>query len=126
MLSKERTILIAETDFKYFSLLEEILSVLGCNVLYGDSSNSTIEMVKSNSIDMLLIDMMAPEIEGLKTIKKIREFNEEIRIIGQVGTENSQLVKSAGADDIITKPCDGQDLSKLIEKYFLSGELNQA
>ena len=126
MLTKERTILIAETDFKYFSLLEEILSVLGCNVLYGDSRTSTIEMVKSNSIDMLLIDMMAPEIEGLKTIKKIREFNEEIRIIGQVGTENSQLVQSAGGDDIITKPCDGQDLSKLIEKYFLSGEHNQA
>ena len=126
MLIKERTILIAETDFKYFCLLEEILSVLGCDVFYAGSSKSTVEMVESNSIDMLLIDIMAPEMDGLKTIKKIREFNEEIRIIGQVGTENSQLVKSAGADDIITKPCDGQDLSKLIEKYFLSGEHNQA
>ena len=120
MLTKERTILIAETDFKYFSLLEEILSVLGCNVLYGGSSNNTVEMVKSNSIDMLLIDMTETKLNGLDTIKQIREFNEEIKIIGQVATKNSQLVQSAGGDDIITKPCDGKDLSKLIEKYFLS------
>ena len=81
--------------------------------------------MKSNTIDMLLIDVTEPNLNGLGTIKKIREFNEEIKIIGQVGTKNSQLVQSAGGDDIITKPCDGQDLSKLIEKYFLSGELNQ-
>ena len=120
MLTKERTILIAETDFKYFCLLEEILSVLGCDVLYAGSSKSTVEIVKSNTIDMLLIDVTEPNLNGLGTIKKIREFNEEIKIIGQVGTKNSQLVQSAGGDDIITKPCDGQDLSKLIEKYFLS------
>ena len=126
MLTKERTILIAETDYKYFCLLEEILSVLGCDVLYAGSSKSTVEIVKSNTIDMLLIDVTEPNLNGLGTIKKIREFNEEIKIIGQVATKNSQLVQSAGGDDIITKPCDGQDLSKLIEKYFLSGELNQA
>ena len=126
MLIKERTILIAETDFKYFCLLEEILSVLGCDVLYAGSSKSTVEMVKSNSIDMLLIDMTEINLNGLDTIKQIRKFNGEIIIVGQVGTRNSQLVKSAGGDDIITKPCDGQDLSKLIEKYFLIAEHNQA
>jgi CheY-like chemotaxis protein len=116
---KARTILIAENDANNYRLLEEILVVLGFKVLQASNSKSIIEMMKSNGVDMLIIDMLIPGMQGLNTIKKLRAINSDVKIVGHVATCQSGLYKDVGIDDFLAQPFNGKDLSALVEKYFL-------
>lgn len=117
-MGKAKTILIAENDPNNFRLLEEIFQVLGFKVLQASNSKSIIEVMKSTGVDMLIIDKPAPGLEGLKTIKKIRTINSDVKIVGQVASSQAGLYKDVGIDDFLAQPFDGKDLSALVEKYF--------
>ena len=65
-----------------------------------------------------MIDMLAPAMDGLTTVKEIREFNRDIIVIGRVACSAAGLFKDVGIDDILPKPCSGKELSELIEKHF--------
>jgi two-component system OmpR family response regulator len=116
---KAKTILIAENDANNYRLLEEILVVLGFKVLQASNSKSIIEVMKSNGVDMLIIDMLIPGMQGLNTIKKLRAINSDVKIVGHVAPSQAGQYKDVGIDDFLAKPCNGKDLSALVEKYFL-------
>ena len=115
---RAKTILIAENDPKNFRLLQEILIVLGFKVLQAPGTENIIDMMKSNHVDMLIIDKPTPGIQGLKKTKKIRAINRDVKIVGFVPSSQSDRYKDAGIDDFLSQPFNGKDLSVLVEKYF--------
>ena len=110
--------MIAENDPNNFRLLEEILIVLGFRVLQAFNSKSIIEVMKSNGVDMLISDMLEPGKQGLKATKKLKAINSDLIIVGHVESSQAGLYKEVGIDDFLALPFNGQDLSKLVEKYF--------
>jgi CheY-like chemotaxis protein len=117
---KAKTILIAESDENNYRLLEEILVVLGFKVLQASNSKSIIEVMKSNGVDMLIIDMLTPGMQGRNTIKKLRAINSNVKIVGHVAPSQAGFYKDVGIDDFLAQPCNGKDLSALVEKYFFN------
>ncbi|HPI19791.1 MAG TPA: PAS domain S-box protein [Candidatus Kapabacteria bacterium] len=120
-LKKYITILIAEDDDISFRFLKNILQKEGINVIRTTHGEDTIKEVMENpDINLVLMDVKMPVINGYEATRVIREFNKNIPIIAQTAyalTGDKELAIEAGCNDYITKPINSEDLFILINKY---------
>ncbi len=110
------TVLIVDDDIE---ILEQYKHILKENhygeVLTATSGEEAIEIVKKQSIDILLIDYFMPNMNGEETIDKIREFNSEIVIIVQTGFAGDKSAKELLQFTKIQGYYDkSEDISKLL------------
>ncbi len=121
-MSKKINILIAEDDESSFLYLKTLFSKMGYSVLRANNGQECIEIVANNcEIDLLLMDIRMPIIDGLSATKKIRETNSKIIIIAQTSfalDDDRKKAIDAGCNDYITKPIIKAKLIQTIEKYF--------
>ncbi|MCB1190108.1 MAG: response regulator [Leptospiraceae bacterium] len=118
----DKSILIVEDDIINYNYLEEILSPTKVQCIYARSGLDAIQICKSDiKIDLILMDIQLPDLDGYETTKKIKELNPTVSIIAQTAyATNGDKQKSfeAGCDDYISKPIDSQLLYSLIRKFF--------
>lgn len=98
---------------------ELMLKDLGYEVFIAKGRASAVKILKNNSVDLIILDLMMPDINGLdffKSIKKNPKFK-HIPIIIQTGMENNNKIKNAYYKDIhfLLKPYSKQDLSKTLK-----------
>jgi len=115
-------ILIVEDDTTSELLLRNILDKVCKEFLHVTSGVEAIKTCKNNpDIDLILMDINLPKMNGYDATRKIREFNTEVIIISQTAyalpgdKENSIL---AGCNDYISKPINRIALSKMVNSYF--------
>ncbi|OFY91631.1 MAG: hypothetical protein A2266_04820 [Bacteroidetes bacterium RIFOXYA12_FULL_40_10] len=115
-----KTILIAEDKDSNFILLEEMLSDFKINIIRALNGVEAVKMCKSNpNIDLVLMDIIMPEMDGYEATKRIKEFNPNLPIIAQSAYINeSDRLKalSNGCCDFISKP---------ISKNMLLSKINE-
>ncbi|MBK6282401.1 MAG: response regulator [Draconibacterium sp.] len=76
---------------------------------------------KTDDIDLVLMDIELPEMDGFEATNQIRQFNEHITIIAQTAfgfLNDKEKVLSSGFNDYISKPIKANELNLLIKKYF--------
>lgn len=99
-------ILIVDDDKEIVDAIEFYLKPEGFNVLKAYDGVEAIESLIDNNIDLVIMDVMMPNMDGLKTTLKIRE-NNNIPII-LLSAKNQDMDKilglNMGADDYVTKP----------------------
>ncbi len=121
-MSKKINILIAEDDESSFLYLKTLFSKMGYSVLRASNGQECVDIVANdNTIDLLLMDIRMPIIDGLNATKKIRETNSKIIIIAQTSfalDDDRKKALDAGCNDYITKPIIKAKLIQTIEKYF--------
>lgn len=115
---KNKTILIAEDIEECFIYLNEILADTGVNIMRAKNGKEAIDYCKKNSnINIVLMDIKMPGMDGYETIKIIKKIRPDLPIIVQTAYAMSQdklKAKEIGADDYITKPIDEFLLMKKI------------
>ena len=103
-------------------LLSTIVRGISKEILKARNGIDAIEQCRNNSdIDLILMDIRIPIIDGHETVQKIREFNMDVVIIAQTayGLEDDKAkALKAGCNDYISKPIDKDELLNLIAKYF--------
>ncbi len=81
-----------------------------------------MELAQENpDIDLILMDIRLPKMDGYEATKKIREFNQSVPIIAQtayVMEEEKYKVTDVGCDDLLTKPLQREKMLKMIDKYM--------
>ena len=101
-------VLIVEDDEDSAVYLEAILARQDVNLYFAVSGKEAIEMVKKHSdIDLILMDIKLPVMDGYEATRKIREFNREVKIIAQTAYAlegDRAKALQAGCDDYISKP----------------------
>lgn len=99
-------ILVCDDDREIVEAIEIYLSKEGYNVIKADDGLEAIEILKKEDIQLLLIDVMMPRLDGLRATLKIREKSGIPIIILSAKSEDSDKVigLDVGADDYITKP----------------------
>lgn len=99
-------ILVCDDDREIVEAIEIYLSKEGYNVIKAYDGLEAIEILKKEDIQLLLIDIMMPRLDGLRATLKIREKSGIPIIILSAKSEDSDKVigLDVGADDYITKP----------------------
>ena len=114
----DKTILIAEDEEFNFFLIHELLSGTNAKVIRAKNGKEAIETCqKNNSIDLVLMDIKMPEIDGYEAAKIIKSFRPKLPIIAQTAyamSEDRSKALKAGCDDYISKPLNKNRLLSMI------------
>src|SRR5574339_1023388 len=94
----------------YYSAVTDLLSLLlrsqGFDVAATTNSTDGLSMIRENTPDVVVLDLMMPEMDGWQICKAVREFSQVPIIILSALNDPSMIasVLDAGADDYLTKP----------------------
>ncbi|HQA75858.1 MAG TPA: response regulator [Salinivirgaceae bacterium] len=117
-----KTILIAEDDISNTLYLTETLRKTKVNIISVKTGQEAIEEVKSGRyIDLILMDIKMPVIDGLTATKEILKIDPNIPIIAQTAyafIEDIERAKKAGCIDFIPKPMKSAELISKITKHL--------
>jgi signal transduction histidine kinase/ActR/RegA family two-component response regulator len=117
------TVLIAEDDRFSFLYLKACLSAVNCTILHAINGKEAVKLVNQNaSIDVILMDINMPEMDGDKALEEIRKINKEVPVIAQTGLAMSgdkEKMLQAGFNDYISKPISPKVLMTTINKHLI-------
>ena len=117
-----KTILIAEDEPVNFYFIKEALKSTGVEFIHAQNGIKAIEAVKENpTIDLVLMDIKMPEMNGFEATKIIKKLRKNLPIIAQTAfamEEDKKNCLDAGCDDYIAKPIRNKDLMGILSGYF--------
>jgi PAS domain S-box-containing protein len=117
-----KTLLIAEDEEANYNLLATILDPTKIRIIWVTTGREAIEKCKADpSIDLVLMDMKMPDINGFESTEQIKLLRQELPIIAQTAyamSTDEENCLSAGCDDYISKPLRIDDLLSKIDKYL--------
>jgi len=120
--SKEFKVLIVEDDEINYLYLDELLSKLNLNLFHAKTGIEAVDICKKYAdIDLVLMDVKLPEIDGLEATRRIREFRPNLTIIAQTAFAmdvDKEKAFLAGCSDFIAKPIKKEKLIMLLKKYI--------
>ena len=106
MNKKKNTILVCDDDKEIVDAIEIYLSQEGYRILKAYDGLQAVEMLEREDVQLLLIDIMMPKLDGLRATLKIREKSSIPIIILSAKSEDADKILglNIGADDYVTKP----------------------
>jgi len=115
-------ILIAEDNENSEILIRIVASTFSNQILDAATGAEAVELCRNNpDIDLVLMDIKMPVMDGLEATRQIRKFNKDVVIIAQTAFDMSgdrEKALSAGCNEYISKPIEINLLLKLIQKHF--------
>ena len=120
----EKNILIAEDEESNFILIKEILKKTGIKIIRARDGIEAVKMANQNkALDLILMDVQMPGINGYEATRKIRQLNINIPVIAQTAYAMSgerEISLGEGCNDYISKPIRAQELLYVIGKFLNS------
>lgn len=120
-----KTILIAEDEDVNFNLFETILAPTKLKIIRAKTGKDAVDYCCSkNKVDLVLMDIKMPDMNGFEATKKIKKKRKELPIIAQTAyamSTDEDICLKIGCDDYISKPVRIDDLLRKIEKYLKAG-----
>jgi two-component system, cell cycle response regulator DivK len=119
---KDKTVLVVEDDEINYFYLKTVLNPTGCNVLRAVMGNDVEGILQEHkTVNMILMDIRLPDINGYEVTKKLRSLGYTLPIIAQTAyamVGDRDLAIKSGCDDYISKPLSPAQLISLMEKYL--------
>jgi CheY-like chemotaxis protein len=114
--------LVAEDDKFSYKFLEGFLKQTRAEVIWAPNGKKAVELCrKYDNVDLILMDIQMPEMNGLVATEEIKKFNRRIPIIAQTAnalSEERHRCIQAGCDDFITKPVNISELYAKIDRWL--------
>ncbi len=118
----DKTILVVEDHEANYLFLQTCLEETGCTVIRAADGKAAIEKgLNSEAIDLILMDIQLPIIDGITATKEIKKHKRELPIIAQTAYAmqgDKEKTIDAGCNDYIEKPIEPQKLLKIISEFF--------
>ena len=119
---KDLKILVAEDEDTSYKLINMYLKKMCRAIIHAKTGVQAIEACKNNpDIDLILMDIKMPEMNGYEATEQIRQFNKEVVIIAQTAYSLSgdrEKAIEAGCNEYISKPIGRALLYEIINSYF--------
>ncbi len=111
------TILLIDNEMRMLDLLALYLEPAGYKCIKMTSANEAIEFLENQRVDLVILDIMMPEMDGWEACGEIRKHWDIPIIMLSARSEKPDIVKGLkiGADDYVTKPFDAEELLARIE-----------
>ena len=122
---KNKVILIVDDEEANCLILEELISSWGGKTLLAKNGKEAVDLVNSinQTIDLILMDIRMPVMDGYAATMEIKQINPKIPIIAQTAysSEEDRLkAEAAGCNGYITKPIETNVLSEVLEVFLIS------
>ncbi|HEX2936398.1 MAG TPA: ATP-binding protein [Bacteroidales bacterium] len=118
---ENKTILVAEDDMSNYIYLEKVLRKSNATILHAFNGKEALEILDVHpEIDLILMDIKMPVMNGLEALSQIKQRNISIPVIAQTAyafADEIVKIREAGFADYISKPILPKDLYALILKY---------
>lgn len=115
------TIMVAEDTPYNYEYMRSILQRTGAKVIWAKDGIDVLKMFNNSKIDLILMDIQLPEINGYEATSQIRLKNQNIPIIAQTAyamAEDRQKCLESGCNDVLVKPIRMDDVLKTVAKYL--------
>jgi signal transduction histidine kinase len=114
-----KRVLIVEDDEMSFIYLKEVLKATQIDILHARNGRQAIEFTISNpNIDVILMDIKMPEMDGYEATRRIKEINQKVPVIAQTAyamADDQQKILQVGCDDYVSKPINRRKLLQTID-----------
>lgn len=124
MVKDKKYILIIDDDARNIFALSLVLRSKGYQVISAGNAAAGIDMLRQNkSIDIMLLDMMMPDMDGYQALAIIRNDEElkdfpVVAVTAQAMHGDREKCLQAGATDYISKPIDTDRLQSILHQYL--------
>ena len=126
-----QTILVCDDDKQIVEAIDIYLTGEGFQVIKAYDGYEALELLENNSVDLMIVDVMMPGLDGIRTTLKVRETSSIPIIILSAKSEDADKILglNIGADDYITKPFNPLELVARVKshmrRYTQLGNLSQ-
>lgn len=115
-----KVILIVDDEDVNAMFLEAVFQETGAQTIFAKNGIQAVDLLKSiNKIDLVLMDLKMPLMNGIAATKEIRKFNKSVPIIAQTALaseEDKNECLSAGCNNVILKPIEVLELMQMVSE----------
>jgi two-component system KDP operon response regulator KdpE len=126
--SKKTSVLVADDDPRLLKLVQRNLELNGYRVLTAMDGTNALKMAEAEELDLLLLDIMMPGMDGRDVCRRVREFSTVpiIMLTAREAEEDKVSGLDAGADDYRTKPFGSMELLARVRAALRRSQLTSA
>ncbi len=123
-----RRILVVDDEPRMIGFIRMNLELEGYQVLEAHNGLEALEAIRTQLPDLVLLDVMMPELDGFETLRMLREFSSiPVIMLTAKGEEDDKVYGlELGADDYITKPFGSRELSSRVRAVLRRAEMPSA
>ncbi len=118
----KHTLLIVDDEPMILNYFDEVLGFTGIQIKHAENGKQAVEIcTKSHEVDIVLMDIKMPELNGYEATKAIKSKRPEVVIIAQTAyamAGEREKCLTAGCDDYISKPVKRNKILRLMDKYL--------
>ncbi len=119
------TILVVDDNYTNLNVASAILTKYKATVLTALSGKDCLRMIETNDVDMIFLDYMMPEMNGIDTLEQIRKIPGSkyvalpvIALTANVVSGAREMFLESGFDDFLAKPISIDKMEKILRKYL--------
>jgi signal transduction histidine kinase/diacylglycerol kinase family enzyme/DNA-binding response OmpR family regulator len=117
-----KSVLVVDDVETNLYVAEGLLKPYGLSITVALSGFEAIEIIRSGkTFDILFMDHMMPEMDGIETVEKIRAMGYTLPIVALTANAivgNEEIFKESGFDDFSSKPIDVRDLNRILVRFL--------
>lgn len=120
----KKHILIVDDDEMMRAFIRELLLINDFEITEAANGKLGLKEFRENTPDLVITDIIMPEMEGISFIRELRSHNKEIPIIAMTGNVHGRMEEyldissQLGADEILRKPIKSQEFLDAIERLL--------
>jgi DNA-binding response OmpR family regulator len=114
-------ILIVDDEVAFAQILADRLSMLGYHAEYCASGQQALTHIRENPVDVMILDIMMPHMDGIATLRSIKEVSALVEVIllsGEATLKTAIEGLRQGAFEYLTKPCELNIMTAKIDAAF--------
>lgn len=118
---KKRSILVVDDEAEVCKVIQKVLSQEGYFILTTTSGEEALKKLKKARIDLALVDLKMPTMDGLELVKQARGIQKNLKAIFLTAYGTAAAAREAmtlGVFDFLTKPFDNQLLKKVVREIL--------
>ena len=113
------SVLLVDDEEDYLEAMAKRMKMRGLEVCTADNGFSALELMRKHAFDVVLLDILMPDMDGIETLRRIREDNPDLEVIlvtAHGTVEQGVTAMKMGAVDVIQKPADIEELVNLAKE----------
>jgi CheY-like chemotaxis protein len=118
---EDKVVVIAEDEQINFLFLKAVLKPTKSRIIWTKTGRETIDICQAETIDIILMDIKMPDLNGLEATVEIKKEFPNLPIIAQTAyamEEDEEASVKAGCDDYISKPIRPENLLLIMSKFL--------